>query len=148
MKGYTKQLLDMLGIEPNELFALKSTPHSNHVFPEDGTHKYRINENFQLFREGDPGTFRPGKLMAILTGEYEIVKGINLTADDKSAIRYFKRCGFKYITADNLGTFAWRTEPHRNSTQDNWEGTNPTEVGYPLSCVSSSDKGPFYIGDY
>lgn len=141
---YTKQIFEMLGVEPEEEFTLGRGYSLNYFF--DKELKLRV-----VNRAGAKLVSIDYKLQDILTGKIKIVKIPHPTAEEQLAIDYARACGCKWIAKDkNKTVAAFKEKPQKwekgwiNTTNnlDDW-----IELYLPISFIHWEDEEPFYIGD-
>lgn len=161
MADYTKQIFDMLGVEPEEEFRLKFDGGDEFIQTKG---KYKLdkslgtlwfNENIGEWRRDLDAIF-----LDILNGTAQIVKIPHPTAEEQLAIDYARACGCKWMAKDkNKKVFAFKNKPIKADPQINdniksvgiWvnevDGAGWIPIGIPISFLSWEDKEPFYIGD-
>lgn len=144
MADYTKQIFDMLGVEPDEEFALKEAPHCF----------FKITKSLKLWSCGAEKDvwFRDThntQFIDILTGKFTIIKIPKPTAEEQLVIDYARACGYKWLAKNKnktvymyslkptKGKYYWRPDINDFRHQ-------PTYI--PISFLSWENEEPFYIG--
>lgn len=141
MMDYTKQIFEMLGVEPYETFKIQGMKE-----------KFVIDNDLNLLLTDERGHFAYYlSISEILRGEYKIIKRIKPTAEEQLAIDYARACGYKWLAKDKDETVAaFKEKPSKN--QSIWLNI----AGYPnswmiiripISFLNWDDEEPFYIGD-
>lgn len=143
---YTKQIFNMLGVEPEEEFYLKNAA------DEKLELTYRINKNLYLQIKTDTAWIPSNRqLHNLLCGDCRIVKIPHPTAEEQLAIDYARACGYKWIAKDKNKTVAAFKEKPKKGTKEWLNTTNDLddwiELYLPISFLSWEDEEPYYIGD-
>ena len=138
---YTKQIFEMLGVEPYETFKIQGMKE-----------KFVIDNDLNLLLTDERGHFAYYlNISGILRGDYKIIKRIKPTAEEQIAIDYARACGCKWIAKDENGdNFAYIGKPEKCSA-NSWR--NPKDINdwmsikIPIFFLSWEDEEPFYIED-
>lgn len=143
--NYTKQIFEMLGVEPKEEFKLKSRT------GKISDTSFKIEEDLDViyFDFGDWYKCEESVLQEILTGEREIIKIPHPTKEEQLAIDYARACGFKWIAKDKNKTVTAFKEKPKKGTKEWLNTTNDLddwiELYLPISFIHWEDEEPFYI---
>lgn len=140
MADYTKQIFNMLGVEPEEEFKLGRGHSLNYFIDKELTLRV-VN------RSGAKLVSFDYKLQDILTGKIKIVKIPHPTAEEQIAIDYARVCGLKWLAKNKNNTvFAFEGKPIKGV--EYWILTNAkiASIDIPISFLSWEDEEPFYIG--
>lgn len=151
---YTKQIFEMLGVEPEEEFKLKFVD-NDLSYQAKIKYKYKLDKNLQIFWFNDIiGEWRKdldALFLTILNGTVQIVKIPRPTAEEQLAIDYARACGYKWIAKDENKTLAaFKEKPQKcgkgwiNTTNNPYDWI---ELYLPISFIHWEDREPFYIGD-
>lgn len=141
--NYTKELLELLKLRPNEEFQIKSPT-------ENAKYTYRITSTGYLQYLEESGTCyerwendHTDTLNEILNGVATICKHVKTyTESDKIVLKYVKLCGMRYLAMDEDGTiFAFLKEPIKNTY--GWYADEAIEINAPVSFISWDDDVPF-----
>lgn len=152
MADYTKQIFDMLGVEPEENFRLKFIGGDEFIQTKG---RYKLDKNLKTFWFNDNiGEWRKdldAMFLAILNGTAQIVKIPHPTAEEQLAIDYARACGCKWIAKDENKTLAAFKEKPKKGIKE-WLNTTDDfndwiELYLPISFISWEDEEPYYIGD-
>lgn len=147
MADYTKQIFDMLGVEPEEEFKIKG---KNNALP----YLYKLSEKLETYSyDADEDRWRrlytSEILKDVLNGTYKIVKIPRPTAEEQLAIDYARACGMKWIAKNkNKTVYMFTLKPSKETSY--WKPDvddvlyQPTYI--PISFLSWTDEEPFYIG--
>lgn len=154
LADYTQQIFELLGVEPEEEFKLKS---------RNGRQlkaKFKIYEDLDILYNEDKNCDwligeEKSRLLEILTGEYEIIKIPHPTTEEQLAIDYARACGYKWLAKDKSKIiWAFIVKPKKSEdvfgnktigAYDDDSGAMQIEI--PISFISWEDEEPFYIGD-
>ena len=151
MADYTKQIFELLGVEPEEEFRIGGP----HAISKD---IFKYNKNFELYyKENNKWFSAVGKsfhneksIFKILRGEQKIVKIPHPTAEEQLAIDYARACGYKWLAKDEGDdcVYAYTQKPKFNETTKCWEciGDYGMPIEIPISFIRREDEEPFYIG--
>lgn len=150
---YTKQIFEMLGVEPEEEFKLKFVD-NDLSYQAKIKYKYKLDKNLQIFWFNDIiGEWQKdldALFLTILNGTVQIVKIPRPTAEEQLAIDYARACGCKWLAKDeNKIVYAYKVKPHKNSLK--WcinefiDGNTMVRIHIPISFIHWEDKEPFYI---
>lgn len=146
MMDYTKQIFEMLGVEPEERFKLKI----NGITPKE---YYYIDDYLNvccIVTENHHETCG-FTLNLILAGNVQIIKIPHPTAEEQLAIDYARVCGCKWLAKDEDGkVYAYKGKPIKKYSHS-WRNANdPNDyliIALPISFIHWEDEEPFYIGD-
>lgn len=150
---YTKQIFEMLGVEPEEEFRLKFIGGDEFIQTKG---KYKLDKNLKTFWFNDNicewRRDLDAMFLAILNGTAQIVKIPHPTAEELLAIDYARACGFKWMAKDEGGTIhAFEHKPVKSADRKYWFSnelnTRIIAIGLPISFLQCDDEEPFYIGD-
>ena len=139
---YTRQIFEMIGVEPEERFKLKI----NGITPKE---YYYIDDYLNvccIVTENHHETCG-FTLNLILAGNVQIIKIPHPTAEEQLAIDYARACGMKWIAKNKNNTvFAFEGKPIKGV--EYWILTNAkiASIDIPISFLSWEDEEPFYIG--
>lgn len=142
MADYTKQIFEMLGVEPEEEFSFGKNK-SVYKLDRKLNIMYFAGEKFVYVSDYT--------ILDILRGDLKIIKIPRPTAEEQLAIDYARACGFKWLAKDkNKRLTAFKEKPKKgikewlNTTDDfnDW-----IELYLPISFISWEDEEPYYIGD-
>ncbi len=143
---YTKQIFEILGVEPEERFKLKI----NGITPKE---YYYIDDylNVCCIVTKNHHETCGFTLNRILAGDVQIIKIPHPTAEEQIAIDYARACGTKWMAKNENGdNFAYIGKPEKYYAKS-WR--NPKDLNdwmkiyLPISFLHWEDKEPFYIGD-
>lgn len=142
---YSKEIFQLLGISPNEIFKVKSP---NEV-------DYKINEGLGILFLNEKGNWESSQLSLVdfLKGNVTIYKKPIPTEIEQIAINYALAYGCHWIAKDSDGViYAYKRKPHKSSYSDMWDDdVNDdklmVEIKLPISFLSWEDDEPYYIGD-
>lgn len=150
MAGYTKQIFDLLGVEPGKEFRL--------WYYNSDMNKRTFAETFMLTANLDLCYFDTKikcdgypHLHGILNNTFKIIKIFHPTTEEQLAIDYARACGMKWLAKDkNKTVAAFKEKPKKGAGQ--WLNTSNDfddwiELYLPISFLSWEDEEPFYIGD-
>ena len=143
--NYSKQIFEMLGIEPWEEFRIPGY-NSNLSFC--------ISETLALYCKCSPtdtwsctNSLIPD-LRSLLNGTKTIIKLPKPTPDEQLAIDYARKCGCKWL-AKNRGDacYAYNRKPKKE--QFGWvvKDGEAIKIHIPISFLHWEDDEPYYIGD-
>lgn len=139
MADYTKQIFEMLGVEPEEEFSFGKNK-SVYKLDRKLNIMYFAGEKFVYVSDYT--------ILDILRGDLKIIKIPRPTAEEQLAIDYARACGMKWITTDKYGTAAFEKKPVKGKYI--WlhsEHGKCIKIHLPISFLSWEDDEPFYIGD-
>lgn len=151
---YTKQIFEMLGVEPEEEFKLKFVD-NDLSYQAKIKYKYKLDKNLQIFWFNDIiGEWRKdldALFLTILNGTVQIVKIPRPTAEEQLAIDYARVSGYKWLAknkSDNV--YAFKRKPVKLYSDGYWYVKELFDnVGMllhiPISFIHWEDKEPFYI---
>lgn len=152
MADYTKQIFEMLGVEPEEEFKTR------HRIYNSDQQLYKIDRKLNVFGFYSAEWIELDEthlLQMLLNGDAKIIKIPHPTAEEQLAINYARACGCKWIAKDKDKTVtAFKEKPYKNYKESAETWINPTfnrsdwmELHLPISFLSWEDEEPFYIGD-
>ena len=158
MADYTKQIFDMLGVEPEEEF--KITTHNPNY---RNRYIFKFDKDLNLFTRTTNTKWDTALLcflLEILTGKCDIVKIPRPTAEEQLAIDYARACGYKWVAKDeNKKVFAFKNKPIKAEPQskynisrvgiwhDKGDEVGCMRIEIPISFLHWEDEEPYYIGD-
>ena len=153
--NYTQQIFELLGVKPDEEFALKKAPHCF----------FQITKSLELWSCGAEKDvwFRDThntQFIDILTGKFTIIKISKPTKEEQLAIDYARACGCKWMAKDeSKKVFAFKNKPIKVDPQSNddifgvgmwFDEDNRSDglpIGIPISFLSWEDEEPYHIRD-
>lgn len=140
--SYSKQIFEMLELEPNEWFKIKG----------QSGREFRMNNKLQVFyrRMSDRIEFEHfSVLYSILAGISTIIKIPQPTPNEQIAIDYARVCGYHWIAKDKNGAiFAFINKPIKNLNENEWNSDEDLlYIRSPISFIHWEDDEPYYIGD-
>ena len=146
--NYSKQILEMLGVEPDEAFEL--TGCSGFIKLDKNLIPYKFDE---ISGNWYPQDFSGGLLKYILLGVGEIIKHpkkITLTKEEQIGIDYARACGFRWLAKDDGAIYAtaYSNKPFKGDRDGVWSynGKPCMMIEIPMSFISWEDAEPYYIG--
>ena len=146
---YTKQIFELLGVEPEEEFKIKG---KNNALP----YSYKLSEKLETYSyDADEDRWRrlytDEVLKDVLNDTYKIVKIPRPTAEEQLAINYARACGCKWIAKDEDKTLAAFKEKLKKGAKEWLNTTNDLddwiELYLPISFIHWEDEEPLFIGD-
>ena len=143
--NYSKQIFEMLELEPNEWFKIKGA----------SGREFRMNDKLHMFyrRKSDRIEYEHfSVLRSILSGNSTIIKIPKPTQQEQLAIDYAKACYYKWLTKDNSGSiFAFKDKPEKDTKLREWTvfygNKECLHIQIPISFIHWEDDEPYYIGD-
>ena len=142
--NYSNEIFKILGIKPGEEFKVDKT---DCIYKLDGNLRLMFKYHYN---EWEASAY---ELADILTGQLSIIKIVELTKEEQTAVDYAKLSGFKWLAKDKNGdSYAFTHKPTKNDVLNYWEtfdvdDSTLTEILIPLSFLSWEDEEPYYIGD-
>lgn len=154
MADYTKQIFDMLGVEPEKEFKLKFMGGDQFIQTKG---KYKFDKSLRTFWFNDNiGEWRrdlDAMFLAILNGTAQIVKIPHPTAEEQLAIDYARACGYKWLAKDeDKHVYAYISKPQKNNGHCVWAVNGSSDedaliIGIDIFFIRWEDEEPYYIGD-
>lgn len=151
MADYTKQIFEMLGVEPEEEFRLKFDDGDSFIQTKG---KYKLDKSLRtLWFNDNIGEWRKdfdAMFLAILNGTAQIVKIPKPTAEEQLAIDYARACHFNWLGKNkNKSVYMFTLKPSKEISY--WKPDcddvhyQPTYI--PISFIRWEDEEPYFIGD-
>lgn len=136
MADYTKQIFNMLGVEPYETFEIQGKKE-----------KFVIDNDLNILLTDERGHFSYySSVCGILRGNYIIIKHIKPTAEEQLAIDYARACGCKWLVKDRNGDVYGCLAKKPKKINASWSGT-AIFIHIPISFISWEDEETYYIGN-
>ena len=147
MTENVRKTFDMLGVEPDERFKIKTE--SGFVFED----KYYISENLVFFIDKE-GYSTGSNVLDVIKGYVEIIKipKYEFTKEEKKILRCFKQIGYNYIVRDENGRLSlFYDKPYKIITVWNCSDGKYTIIHTENNMFKSikwEDSEPFEIPDF
>lgn len=140
MSNKEAKFWELLGVKPHEKFRLKNCKRIT-------TTVYYFDHFANLHAVKGMTTMG---LYDILSGRETIVKVVEMTDDEKLALKYLKKCGYDWIGKDKNGEItAFNLQPVKAGKEwaifTNWTGAKTLKVEIDLSFLSWEDEYAYKI---